>query len=206
MNLSGLDIRKQKYRLRKKSSERRAALHAANSAAGSAGLARVAMSVLPLTNGKHIAGFCSIRSEIETTPLLTALHELKIRIALPVVIAAGLPLIFREWIAGEPLKSGLHGTRHPGSGSNKIEPDLVLVPLLAFDSQGGRLGYGAGYYDRTLHELKKKRAGVLAVGVAYDDQQVEEVPTGAKDSRLDAVITDRRLVVCGDSWPIGQSL
>jgi len=205
MNLSALDIRNQKDQLRKESSERRAALHATYSEAGAASLARLAISALPLTNGKYIAGYSSIKSEIETTPLLRALRELNIKVALPVVIGAGLPLVFREWTAGDPLMNGLHGTRHPSRRSNAIEPDLVLIPLLAFDSQGGRLGYGAGYYDRTLHELKQKRAGVLSVGVAYDEQQVEEVPTGTGDSRLDAVITDRRLIVCGNSWPIGQS-
>jgi 5-formyltetrahydrofolate cyclo-ligase len=112
-------------------------------------------------------------------------------IALPVVAGQGLVLIFRSWLEGEPMDSGPFGTSHPSVRAPVVEPDTLLVPLIAFDRRGHRLGYGAGYYDRTVGALRKQRS-VLAIGFAYDEQEVDAVPAAPHDQVLDGIVTDRR--------------
>jgi 5-formyltetrahydrofolate cyclo-ligase len=100
-------------------------------------------------------------------------------------------LIFRGWRHGDALESGPFGTAHPPARAPLVEPDTLLLPLIAFDAGGNRLGYGAGYYDRTVAALRRQRK-MLVVGLAYDEQEVPEVPVGAHDQRLDGIVTDRR--------------
>jgi 5-formyltetrahydrofolate cyclo-ligase len=114
-------------------------------------------------------------------------------VALPVVTARGLPLGFRRWRPGDVLVSGAFGLLVPGPSAEPVMPQLVLVPLLAFDRQGGRLGYGAGFYDRTLAVLRA--AGpVIAIGVAYADQEVPAVPVEPHDQPLDWIATEREIL------------
>jgi 5-formyltetrahydrofolate cyclo-ligase len=127
--------------------------------------------------------------EIDIRPLLLALAERGHPIALPVTPKRGLPLVFRRWRPGEPLGRGPMGTRQPESGET-LRPDWLLVPLLAFDRDGRRLGYGGGYYDRTLPTLP----GAVALGCAYVAQELPEVPAGPEDWRLDAVATEAGVI------------
>jgi 5-formyltetrahydrofolate cyclo-ligase len=99
--------------------------------------------------------------------------------------------VFRAWRPGDPLEAGVFGTLQPAASCEVLEPDALLMPLLACDGEGWRLGYGGGFYDRTLDDLRKRRQ-VTAIGVGFDLQLVPEVPHGADDQRLDWLLTDRR--------------
>ena len=135
-----------------------------------------------------VAGFWPIQDEIDIRPLLVALHMSGHPIALPVTGRRGEVLVFRAWTPGEPLAPGRFGTSHP-TGEDRT-PDIVLVPLLAFDRQGNRLGYGGGFYDRTLALLP----GALRIGCAFAAQELDSVPHGPYDQRLHAVVTEAGLI------------
>ena len=109
--------------------------------------------------------------------------------ALPVVMAKAEPLRFRAWQPGDPLEDGPLRTRHPASGAAEVRPDLLLVPMLAFDASGQRMGWGGGFYDRTLVALRDEKQ-ILAIGIGFAGQQVDKVPSGPHDAPLDAVATD----------------
>jgi 5-formyltetrahydrofolate cyclo-ligase len=127
--------------------------------------------------------------EIDIRPLLLALAGRGHPIALPVTPKRGLPLGFRRWRPGEALARGPMGTSQPAAGE-ELRPDWLLVPLLAFDRAGRRLGYGGGYYDRTLALLP----GATAIGCAYAAQEMAEVPAGPEDWRLDAIATEAGVI------------
>ena len=134
-----------------------------------------------------VAGFWPIQSEIDIRPLLSALHERGHSIALPVTGRRGEPLVFRGWKPGEPLQPGRFGTSHPTGPA--ITAEVLLIPLLGFDSAGNRLGYGGGFYDRTLPLLPR----ALRIGCAFAAQELDSVPTGPYDQRLHAVVTETGL-------------
>ncbi len=140
-----------------------------------------------------VAGYWPMGEEIDVRPLLTALAGLGYLCLLPVVVAPRLPLIFRLWSPGDALEEGVFATRHPPAIRPPLSPRVVLVPLLAFDRSGYRLGYGGGFYDRTLAALRSY-GGVTAVGVAYADQEVDSVPHAAHDQRLDWIVTEQALL------------
>lgn len=143
--------------------------------------------------GRVIAGYWPIAGEIDVRPLLWRLLILGCRLALPVVAARGQPLVFRAWRPNLVLEAGLHGTYHPpASGSGQVVPDVILVPLLAFDQAGFRLGFGEGYYDRTLTYLRQLRKGkVVAIGIAFANQKVLRIPRQPRDAALDLVLCER---------------
>lgn len=143
----------------------------------------------PPPPGAVIGGFWAMGSEIDTRPLLDALHASGHLIALPVTPPRGQPLFFRPWSPGTPMARGPMGTQHPAEGE-PIAPSWLIIPLLAFDRTGARLGYGGGYYDRTLALLR----GATAIGVAYAAQEIPKVPTGPHDIRLPAIATERGLI------------
>lgn len=145
----------------------------------------------PIELPSVVSGFWPIKDEVDIRPLMTYLHGEGCRLALPVVQGRGQRLSFRAWRPGDPLEAGEFGTLQPPAACETLEPDVLLVPLLACDAEGWRLGYGGGFYDRTLEDLRKRRK-VTAVGVGFDLQLVPEVPHGADDQRLDWLLTDRR--------------
>ncbi|MEI2686726.1 MAG: 5-formyltetrahydrofolate cyclo-ligase [Cypionkella sp.] len=112
------------------------------------------------------------------------------------MIAPGMPLVFRAWSPGEALVPGVWDIPVPLETAAEVLPDVLLVPMLAFDRAGYRLGYGGGFYDRTLEKLRKLKA-VVAIGVAYRAQMVEEVPRGGHDAPLDYVMTEEETIRCG---------
>lgn len=140
-----------------------------------------------------VAAFWPMREEIDIRPLLQALHEDGHGLCLPRTPRRGEPLSFHAWRPDQPLKSGPLGTSQPPAAAPVSEPDALIVPLLAVDPAGFRLGYGGGYYDLTLARLRARRA-ITAVGVGFDVQRVERVPTGAHDARLDFLLTERALL------------
>jgi 5-formyltetrahydrofolate cyclo-ligase len=135
-----------------------------------------------------VSSFWAMGSEINPGPLEQRLRASGHQIALPVMVGRGKPLEFRLWNAGDPLVDRLWGIREPAAGAPVVEPDILLVPLLAFDAAGWRLGYGAGFYDRTLRGLRARKT-VLAVGLAFDEQRVDAVPHLDYDEPLDWVVT-----------------
>jgi 5-formyltetrahydrofolate cyclo-ligase len=139
--------------------------------------------------GTVVAGYWPINGEADIRPLLSHLDARGCVTALPEVVGRGTSLCFRRWRPGDPLEPGLFGTRQPPVTAPIVSPTVVLVPLLAFDAGGGRLGYGGGFYDRTLPVLRA--AGpLLAVGVAYAAQRAEAIPTDDHDQRLDWILTE----------------
>ena len=143
--------------------------------------------------GAIVAGYAPIRDEIDVLPLLCALAARGHGCALPVVTGRESPLAFRAWAPGATLTEAAFGVGVPPSSSPEVTPDVVLVPMLAFDAACRRIGYGAGFYDRTLVGLRAGGA-VLAIGIAYADQQVDEVPADAHDQLLDMIVTERSVI------------
>jgi 5-formyltetrahydrofolate cyclo-ligase len=160
-------------------------------ARGAALTAHVLREVPPPV-GAVVSGFWPMGHEIDIRPLLVALHERGHPIVLPETPKRGNPLIFRLWRPGDEMVLERFGTSRP-KGEVRA-PDFLLVPLLAFDRRGYRVGYGAGYYDRTLAALP----GRHRLGVAYAAQELDEVPAGPYDERLDAVATERGVIFCKD--------
>ena len=144
------------------------------------------LGILP---GKVVAGYWPIGGEADMRPLLAALYGLGAACGLPVIVSPGEALRFREWQPGDKLESAELETLQPTADRPWCEPDIVLAPLLAFDRHGGRLGQGGGYYDRTLADLKKRR-DVVSIGIGFSCQEVQTVPHGKKDMRLDWVVTE----------------
>ena len=143
--------------------------------------------------GAIVSGFSSLKSEINPVPLLRKLADLGAQLALPVVAGKGKPLIMRAWSFGEPLDSGVWGIREPKAEAPEVAPDILIVPLLAFDRTGNRIGYGAGYYDLTIGKLRAMKPTV-AVGIAFAAQQIDAVPVTPRDARLDLVLTEREII------------
>jgi 5-formyltetrahydrofolate cyclo-ligase len=140
--------------------------------------------------GAVVAGFWPLAGEIDTRPLLHALAERGHAVLLPVTPKRGLPLDFRRWRPGDVMPAGRFGT--PVPLGEPMVPSLLLVPLLAFDRRGHRLGYGAGYYDRTLAALPAARA----LGCAFAAQELDSVPAGPQDVSLAAIATERGIITC----------
>jgi 5-formyltetrahydrofolate cyclo-ligase len=143
--------------------------------------------------GVRVSGFSAIGSEINPVPLMRRFADRGALLALPVVIGRGRPLVMRAWAFGEPLGKGVWGIREPPPGAAEVDPDILLVPLAAFDRTGHRIGYGAGYYDLTIAGLRARKA-IVAVGLAYAAQEIPAVPATARDARLDLVLTEREVI------------
>jgi 5-formyltetrahydrofolate cyclo-ligase len=148
---------------------------------------------LPISRGTIVSGFMSLKSEINPLPLMQKLAEKGARLALPRIVGRGQPLSMRAWQFGAPLDRGQWGIREPMAGAPEVEPDVLLVPLLAFDRAGHRIGYGAGYYDMTISRLRSLKT-IAAIGIAFAAQEVSQVPATARDARLDLVLTEREVI------------
>ena len=176
-----------KMALRRAVLERRRAAHMADAERSAQAVAQLVLSELD-PKGTAIGGYWPLGEELDSRPALEALALAGATMVLPVVAGQGQVLIFRAWAPGDSLDSGPFGTMHPGTQAQIIRPRVILVPLIAFDLDGGRLGYGAGYYDRTIAAFRAD-GQVTAIGLAYDAQRVDTVPTDPHDQPLDAVIT-----------------
>lgn len=140
--------------------------------------------------GSVVSGFLPIGSEIDPRPALDRLRALGCRICLPCVVAPETPLVFRLWRDGDALVREEFGTMAPAPTAEAVEPDFIIVPMLAFDRDGYRLGYGGGFYDRSLEALRRTKT-VRAIGVAYAAQEIAAVPRGDYDEPLDWVVTEQ---------------
>src|SRR5262249_29623184 len=140
--------------------------------------------------GTIVSGFMPLKSEINPLPLMRKLAEAGAELALPVVAGRGKPLIMRSWQWGAPLVARVWGIREPPPAAAEVDPDILLVPLLAFDRSGHRIGYGAGYYDLTIARLRGKKR-ITAIGLAFAAQEIAHVPRTPFDAPLDLVLTEQ---------------
>ncbi len=190
-----MDIAEVKRKARTAASKRRAEAHEIlKDTAGLAMAKRGLPAGLDLAAG-IVSGFIPYKSEITTVPMLSRLRRDGWQTCLPIVIAAEQPLIFRAWAPGDPLVPGVWDIPIPLDTAAELLPDVLLVPMLAFDRKGFRLGYGGGFYDRTLEKLRELKK-VVAIGVAYHAQMVDEVPNGLHDAPLDYVMTEQETFAC----------
>jgi 5-formyltetrahydrofolate cyclo-ligase len=148
---------------------------------------------LALAPGTIVSGFMPLKSEINPLPLMRKLADAGARLTLPAIDGRGKPLIMRAFAFGDALDSGQWGIREPKPEALEVAPDIMLVPLLAFDRSGKRVGYGAGYYDMTIAKFRAMKP-VIAVGIAYAAQEIADVPVTERDARLDLVLTERETI------------
>jgi 5-formyltetrahydrofolate cyclo-ligase len=146
--------------------------------------------------GIIVAGFMPMRSEINPIPLMRKLAAAGAQLALPTIAGRAQPLIMRAYRFGDELARGQWSIREPKPDVPEVAPDILIVPLAAFDRAGQRIGYGAGYYDLTIRALRAKKP-VAAVGIAFAAQEIREVPTTPCDERLDFVLTERETIDFG---------
>jgi 5-formyltetrahydrofolate cyclo-ligase len=192
-----LDIIEEKRALRARAKAWRAGLDAETIARAADAVAARGLDFLQLPKDAIVSGFASLPDEFRIWPLLRRLHREGYRLALPVMRGKAKLLVFRGWAPGDPMDRGVWGIGEPKPDRPVLEPDILLVPLLAFDRRGRRLGYGGGFYDRTLAALRARKP-VAAVGLAYDEQEVDAVPHLDYDQRLDWVLTPSGPIRCAD--------
>jgi 5-formyltetrahydrofolate cyclo-ligase len=142
--------------------------------------------------GMIVSGYSPIRSEIDPAPLMRKLAEQGARLALPAVLSRGKSLAFRAWSPDDRLMLGPLGILEPSPAAEELIPDVMLIPLAAFDRQGHRIGYGAGHYDYTLAHLRKVKA-IAAAGTAFSVQEIKAVPALPHDVALDYVLTEKKV-------------
>ena len=168
--------------------EARARASASAGAAAGPKLAAIGLDFLGM-EPMAVSGFTPFADEIDVVPLMARLAGERWRTALPVVAGRNLPLTFRAWAPGEPTVAGAWSIPVPLETAPEVEPDVLIVPMLAFDGAGYRLGYGGGFYDRTLSRLRAIKP-VVAVGAAFAGQEMAQVPRGAHDEPLDWILTE----------------
>ena len=168
--------------------KRRTAAHAHHGALAGESIASQGAALILALPGRIVGAYLPIRGEIDVLPLVTRLVAAGRITALPVIEGRERPLIFRAWRPGELLEDKPFGLGEPPASAAAVLPDILIVPLAAFDSAGYRLGYGGGYYDRTLALYRATRR-VTAIGAAFDEQEVASLPRGAHDQPLDMILT-----------------
>jgi 5-formyltetrahydrofolate cyclo-ligase len=183
-----------KAKLRRQARARRDALPAGTRAAAAQAIAERPFPVA-ITPQTIVSGFMPIGSEINPIALMRKLAGSGARLALPAVAGRGKPLTMRAFVFGQRLVAGIWGIREPATDAAEVFPDILLVPLLAFDRSGERIGYGAGYYDLTIAHLRARKT-VIACGLGFAAQEIPSVPTTARDARLDLVLTEREVIDC----------
>lgn len=152
--------------------------------------------VRPAQANGIVSGFASLSDELDCMPLLHRVAGEGLGLALPLVTGRGKPLTFRSWTPGDVMDAGVWGIAQPKADKPVVDPDILLVPLLAVDRSGYRLGYGGGFYDRTLQGLRARKA-IIAIGLAYEEQVIDAVPHLDYDEPLDWVLTPAGPLRCG---------
>jgi 5-formyltetrahydrofolate cyclo-ligase len=173
----------------------RSKLPGAEAALAAQSAASHAVQLLGDVTGKTVSLYMPIRGELDPTPLAPVLRSLGAAIALPRVTAEEEPMAFRAWAPEDRLHKGFGGILEPAETAPEAVPDIVIVPLAAFDRRGFRIGYGKGHFDRTLGPLARGRRPFL-VGYAFALQEVDEVPRELHDVPLDAVVTETEIIHC----------
>jgi len=184
------DILPAKQELRRAMTAKRDAISIQSRAQAATALAALVMSQIAFEADAVIGGYFPFRSEFDVQPLLRVLGETGRIIALPVVTAAQQPLSFRRYRQGDAMSLNRLGIPEPDAQAPVVNPTHLLVPLLAFDDRFYRLGYGGGYYDRTLAALQAQGRSPMAIGIGYEAQRVPSVPHGPRDHTLDMVASE----------------
>ncbi|MCZ4432382.1 5-formyltetrahydrofolate cyclo-ligase [Agrobacterium sp. SOY23] len=182
----------EKARLRGERLAARDALSEADRRQRSLAVAAYAVSGINFEPGTIVSGFMPIRTEVDTRPLMDVLRHKDGRLVLPVVLTRET-IVFRAFAADAPLVKTGFGTMGPGEEAEVLDPDILLVPLAAFDAEGRRIGYGAGHYDRAIARLHDKGRKPVLIGIAFDCQEVPSVPAEPHDVPLHAVLTESGL-------------
>lgn len=188
-----LDAEKAALRRAQNVKRKQAASNGIEAAEALGAMAGELLGAFSLKNGDYVAGYWAIKTELNPMPLLSALSAVGLSSCLPATPKPEQALVFHAWKVGDPLREGLYGTSEPLAAAEICVPKLLLVPLLAFDDFGYRLGYGGGFYDRTLMALRENCNEVFAVGIGYAVQKVEHVPIGDYDMPLDGILTETGL-------------
>jgi 5-formyltetrahydrofolate cyclo-ligase len=192
--MATVSIEEFKADLRKTSLARRDAIPAETRAAAAQAAAEMPLPV-EITPGMIVSAYSPLKSEMNPVPLMRKLADAGAQLALPVVAGPNKPLIMRSYAFGQALNSGVWGIREPFPDAEEVLPDVLIVPLAAFDNKGHRIGYGAGYYDMTINRLRLLKK-VVTIGFAYAAQQVAVVPIESHDARLDYMLTEREVIKC----------
>ena len=190
-------LTERKKQARKAAEAARGRAHAVLKDQAALALARTGLGFAGDLPGKTVSAFIPFGDEIDTRPLLASLAASGFVTCVPVVVKPATPLQFRAWVPGEDTVPGKWNIPVPPETARVVEPDVLLVPLLAFDAKGYRLGYGGGFYDRTIERLRKMKP-VIAIGVAYSAQRVDEVVRGEHDQKLDWILTEAGPVKVGE--------
>jgi 5-formyltetrahydrofolate cyclo-ligase len=190
---SSTNLVRRKASLRAAALERRGGIPATYARHAAETVAARLVDELQIPSGAIVAGYWPLAGELDPRPGMDRLRARGHALALPRLDGRHQPLLFLAWDDGDVLVQGTFELLEPHPSRPARVPDVVLAPLLAFDRRGGRLGYGMGYYDRTLSDLRSQGRHPLAIGIAFAAQEVEEVPTGPADVPLDGVITERAL-------------
>ena len=193
--MSSLDDQKAQLRktLRAKRAEAQAAWSATHPNIAPEDVMRAHVQRARLWSQDAIVGvFLPIRSELDPVAIVSGTAS---QLALPVMVEKDAPLVFRAWQDGDPLVERAWGIREPAATAPECVPDVVIVPLLGVDADGYRIGYGGGFYDRTLAKLKAENADLLSVGLGYDEQKVDSIPRGPYDEPVDAILTPAALTM-----------
>ncbi len=192
MNATNSTVADQKARLREQTLALRDVFPAVMRAAAAETIAARPFP-LRIERGMVVSGFSPMKTEINPIPLMRKLADAGVQLALPAIAGRGKPLIMRAWNFGDAFKAGQWGIREPVAEAPEIAPDILIVPLAAFDRSGHRIGYGAGYYDMTINALRAKKP-VTAIGIAFATQEIPHVPATERDARLDLVLTERETI------------
>lgn len=201
---SDASVTEAKSRMREVAKSRRSAIAPEKRAAMSEALAHLDTAKVIGAPPMVVSAFKSMGEELDTGPLIARLSGAGYRICLPVMQGKGKPLVFRLWSPGDVLGKAIWGIEEPTPDKPALDPDVLLVPLLAFDRSGWRLGYGGGFFDRTLRGLRARKA-VRAIGLGFASQEVDAVPHLDYDERLDAVLTPDGLIAFGNQSTAGDA-
>jgi 5-formyltetrahydrofolate cyclo-ligase len=183
-----LSLREQKKSLRAEAREKRSANRDINEDCADK-LADVFLLHFSLPPGAVVVTYAPIRDEIDPSALNESLRAKGYPLALPIIIGENKSLIFRAYEKGDKLLANPLGIFEPMSSAAGVEPDVLLIPMLAFDRARNRLGYGGGYYDRTIKKLRAKKP-ILTIGLAYSYQEVDKIPIGTHDVPVDKIVTE----------------
>lgn len=187
-------MRQAKQRLRADALARRDAMGEAARIEASLAVADRCAHMVAVEPGSVVSGFLPIRTEIDIRPLMMALADRGARLCVPAIVEDRLR--FRELLRGAPLEPQGFGTYAPGPGAAVLDPDVMLVPLAAFDRSGGRIGYGRGFYDAAIARLREKGNAPRLIGVGFAVQEVDAVPAEPHDIPLHAIVTEREVMAC----------